>query len=186
VRPQEWLGSWREVDHDAALTELARRYLSAYGPATKQDFTRWWGSWSGVGNAAWSGLKDDVTPVSIEGQRADVLVADLDGITEINTESTVLLLPPFDPYLMGHSSRDHLFAPEFRSRVSRVAGWISAVVLVDGRVAATWTHQVVKGTLAVTVEPFRKLPPRVLKEVRARVAELADALSLSDEAVKVA
>jgi hypothetical protein len=40
VRPEKWLGSWRTVDPDAALIEVARRYLRAYGPALKQDFAR--------------------------------------------------------------------------------------------------------------------------------------------------
>lgn len=54
VRPEQWLGSWRDMDPDAALIEVARRYLRAYGPATKGDFTRWWGTWPGVGNRAWA------------------------------------------------------------------------------------------------------------------------------------
>ena len=36
VKPQQWLGAWREVDPDEALLEVARRYLRAYGPATSQ------------------------------------------------------------------------------------------------------------------------------------------------------
>ena len=43
VRPDKWLGKWKEVDPDAALVEVARRYLRAYGPAGKLDFVRWWG-----------------------------------------------------------------------------------------------------------------------------------------------
>jgi hypothetical protein len=186
VRPEKWLGSWREVDPAAALTELARRYLRAYGPATKKDFTRWWGTWPGVGNAAWAGLKDEVVPVSIEGQRGDVLASDIGHITEVTSEPSVQLLPPFDPYLMGYSTRDHLFAAEHRSRVSRTAGWISAVVLVDGRVVATWTYQGAKKTLNVTVEPFAKLSPSTLKRVRAKAQLIAEALGLGDAAVSVA
>jgi hypothetical protein len=186
VRPQQWLGSWRDMDPDAALVELARRYLRAYGPATKTDFVRWWGMWPGVGNRAWAGLAKELAPVSIEGQSAEILAADLDRISATNADPTVRLLPSFDPYLMGHSNRDHLFAAEHRSRVSRTAGWISAVVLVDGRVVGTWTHEVAKRTLAITVEPFRKLPPLTLKQVRERGSEIAEALGLNDADVKVA
>ena len=96
------------------------------------------------------------------------------------------LLPSFDPYLMGHSSREHLFATEHRARVSRTAGWISAVVLVDGRVVGTWTHEVAKRTLAITVEPFRKLSPSTLKEVRERASAIAEALGLAEAVVRVA
>jgi hypothetical protein len=42
VRPKAWLGTtWRAMDPEAALLELARRYLRANGPATKRDFARW-------------------------------------------------------------------------------------------------------------------------------------------------
>jgi hypothetical protein len=186
VRPQQWLGTWRDVDPDTSLLEVARRYLRAYGPATKQDFARWWGNWPGVGNAAWSGLAQELAPVSIEGQRADLLAADLDRISAATREPAVRLLPAFDPYLMGHANRDHLFASEHRSRVSRTAGWISAVVLVDGRVVATWTHAVAKRTLTLTVEPFRKLSPSTLKGVRGCANSLAAALGLDEAAVKIA
>jgi hypothetical protein len=186
VRPQEWLGTWRDVDPDTGLAEVARRYLRAYGPATKNDFTRWWGQWPGVGNMAWAALAKELVPVTVEGQRADMLEADLDRITEAPGESTVQLLPTFDPYLMGHNTRDHLFASEYRARVSRVAGWISAVVLVDGRVVATWTHQPAKKTLNVTVEPFKKLSSSTVKEVRLRAQSIASALGLDEAAVRIA
>jgi uncharacterized protein YcaQ len=186
VRPQEWLGKWRDVDPDTALAELARRYLRAYGPATKNDFVRWWGQWPGVGNMAWAALAKELVPVTVEGQRADLLEANLGRITESPGDSTVQLLPPFDPYLMGHNTRDHLFASEHRARVSRVAGWISAVVLVDGRVVATWTHQPAKKTLNVTVEPFKKLSPSTLKQVRARAQSIASALGLDEAALRIA
>jgi hypothetical protein len=186
VRPRQWLGTWRDVDPEAALVEVARRYLRAYGPATRNDFARWFGTWSGVANAAWAGLAKELVSVSIEGRRADLPAADLDQISADTPEPSVRLLPNFDPYLLGHVNRDHLFASEHRARVSRTAGWISAVVLVDGRVVATWTHAVAKGALTVTVDPFRKLSPSTLKGVRASVDSLAAVLGLGDAAVRVA
>lgn len=165
---------------------MARRYLRAYGPATKNDFARWWGQWPGVGNTAWAALANELVPVTIEGSRADVLAADVVRLTSMEPERSVRLLPSFDPYLMGHASRDHLVAAEHLSRVSRTAGWISAVVLSDGRVVATWTHKVNKGTLALTLDPIRKLAPAMMKEVRSQADAIAEAIGLARASVAVA
>jgi len=179
VRPKAWLGSWRDVDPEAALLEVARRYLRAYGPATKTDFARWFApSWAGVGSAAWSGLAKELVPVSVDGVRAEMLARDVDALVKIRPAPSVQLLPSFDPYLMGHANRDHLFERIHRPKVSRVAGWISAVVLVNGRVEATWTHAVSNGTLRVTVAPFRALPARVKSEIPLRVETIARSMGL--------
>jgi Winged helix DNA-binding domain len=179
IRPERWLETWREVDPDESLVEVARRYLRAYGPATKDDFARWWGSWRGVGKAAWADLGEELVHVSIEGRRADMLDGDLQQMAKAPDSTSVQLLPTFDPYLLGHDNRDHLFEPAYRDRVSRIAGWISAVVLIDGSVAATWTHTVAKETLRITVEPFRRLPAKTRPEIRARAVELAETLGLA-------
>ena len=186
VRPDRWLSSWQEIDPDFALVEVARRYMRAYGPATKDDFARWWGSWPGVGKAAWTGLVEELVPVSIEGKRADALAIDLKQLAIEAPSASVRLLPAFDPYLMGHLRRDHLFEPKHRARVSRTAGWISPVVLVDGRVTATWSHSVAKQTLQVAIEPLKKLSPKARPEVRARAEELAATLGLAKVEVKFA
>jgi Winged helix DNA-binding domain len=156
VRPADWLGWWREVEPERALPEVARRYLRAYGPASRTDFARWWG----VGNsiAAWSGIEGDVVKVSVEGARL----------------------------LMGHASRDHLVARVHLPKVSRSAGWISAVVLVDGAIAGTWTYALAGKTFRVTVEPFRRLPPAVVRQIKLRAGELAEALGAAKTLVSVA
>lgn len=179
VRPELWLDSWTELDPDEALVEVARRYLRAYGPATQVDFARWWGAWPGVGKAAWAGLAGELARVSIEGRRADILEVDLTRLDKASAGPLVRLLPAFDPYLMGHSSRDHLFEAAYRARVSRTAGWISPVVLVDGRVVATWSHSIAKEVLRITVEPLGRLPPKLRPEVRLRAEELASTLGLA-------
>jgi hypothetical protein len=88
-------------------------------------------------------------------------------------------LPPFDPYVLGHNTRDHLVDATYLSRVSRTAGWISAVVLIGGRVVATWSHTVAKDTLRITVDPFRRLPPKARPVIRLRAEELAAGLGLA-------
>lgn len=183
VRPQAWLGTWREVNPDEGTAEVARRYLRAYGPATKSDFVRWWGSWAGVGAAAWKSLTDELVTVSVEGERADVLASDLDALGHATLEESVQLLPAFDPYLMGHTNREHLFERVHASKVSRTAGWISAVVLVGGTVKGTWTHTFEKKVMRIHVEPFRPLTKGVKTEVGRLAEALAQALQLSGATV---
>ena len=185
VSPQRWLRSWREVDPELAIVEVARRYLRSYGPATKTDFARWWGAWPGVGNAAWAGLKDELVTISVEGARLDALAADVGEIRRARIGESVQLLPLFDPYLLGHATRDHLFARVHASKVSRTAGWISAVVLVEGSVAGTWTHTVTSKILRVAVTPFSPLQPRVKSAIRERAAEMSRALGATRAEVTV-
>ena len=97
----------------------------------------------------------------------------------------VQLLPAFDPYLMGHATRHHLFEAVHASKVSRTAGWISAVLLVDGQVAGTWKHDVVKETLRVTLAPFRRLNSKTTAEVGRRAGSLAETLGLARVDVRI-
>jgi winged helix DNA-binding protein len=186
VRPERWLASWRPVDKEKALALMARRYLSAYGPATKADFARWWGPWPGVGNAAWSALKDDLLTVSVDGMTMQMLEKDIDSLRGASVHESVQMLPGFDTYLLGYATRDHLVDRPFASRVSRTAGWISACVLLNGQVVGTWTHVVKKGTLQITVTPFRRVPAWVNSEIKKRARTIGDALSADKTEVKFA
>jgi hypothetical protein len=38
VNPRAWLGAWPSLEPEAALQAIVRRYLQAYGPATRNDF----------------------------------------------------------------------------------------------------------------------------------------------------
>jgi winged helix DNA-binding protein len=176
VNPRRWLHEWQDIDPEKAIVDAGRRYLRVYGPATKQDFSRWWGNWPGVGNAAWSGLGEELVQVDVGGTYYDALATDLDDMKKAKANKSVQLLPLFDPYLMGYATRDHLFDRVHAPKVSRTAGWISAVVLVDGVVAGTWTHSVAKGRLSMEVKPFQRLTAAVTSEVRKRAAELATAI----------
>jgi hypothetical protein len=176
VRPESWLPSWREVDPEDAIVEMARRYLRVYGPATQKDFARWWGQWAGAPAAAWKRLAPELTNVTVEGQRGDLLTEDISAVKRAKISEPVRMVPLFDPYLMGYARRDHLVDRAFAAKVSRTAGWISAVVLVEGKIAGTWTHVLANRNLRIKVEPFRKLRPQVASEVRERATELGQAL----------
>ena len=60
------------------------------------------------------------------------------------------------------------------------------MVLVDGRVAGTWTHVAAKQVLRITVEPFWELKSKTVTEVRRRTQALAERLGLAHAEVVVA
>ena len=186
VRPQNWLNEWHELEPEAANAEVARRYLRAYGPATRKDYSRWLGMFPGADRAAWAAIEKELISVSVEGQTVQMLAVDLKSMRSGAAQESVQLLPGFDPYLMGHATRDHLFDPVHRWKVSRVAGWISPVLLVGGRVLGVWTHSVTKDTLKVDIASFAPLKPRVIKEAGARAETIAAALGVKLDRMSVA
>ena len=156
VRASRWIGSWREEDPDEALAVVIDRYLAAYGPATFKEIRRWWG----VANLkdmqpAMDRLADQMTEVDVDGTRALVRTADLDAIAATRpTRGEVQLVWTFDPFIVGAGLREHLIPGSHLKRVSRTAGWISPVVLLDGIAAGVWDATRSGDRLSITVEGF--------------------------------
>jgi len=89
----------------------------------------------------------------------------------------VRLLGGFDHYVVA-APRDAeaVLAADRRDCVYRPQGWLSPVLLVDGRMAGVWSHDVGGGRLAVTVEPFGRRTAAVKAGVEAEAERLADFL----------
>ncbi len=171
IRASRWLGAWREEDQDEALAKLVVRYLAAYGPATLKELLRWWGvALVSVMRPVIERLGDALTEVDIDGTRTYVRTEDLASIEATRrTKGRVRLVGGFDPFIVGAGLREQLIPAKHLKRVSRTAGWISPVVLVDGVAAGVWDGRRTGDRLAITVEPFVE-PPRRL---RASIASAA-------------
>jgi hypothetical protein len=74
-----------------------------------------------------------------------------------------------------HAERLMLGKGDLRPLVYRQQGWISAVVCVDGRMAAVWRYERKGRRLEVEVEPFPRV--RLTKAVRAATEQEADDLA---------
>jgi hypothetical protein len=159
----DWLpttggGQWEE---DAALAELARRYLAAHAPATLEDF------------AAWSGL-----PVTW-ARTAWKMLAESGAITEYGAFSTlagrvgkpastsgtpdVRMLPAYDNYLVGYRSRELSVPALHHARVWPGGGLIRPTVITDGLAIATWSRG--SGARSIKVDAFEPVPLQIQREV---------------------
>ncbi|HLW78193.1 MAG TPA: winged helix DNA-binding domain-containing protein [Terriglobia bacterium] len=180
VLADQWLGKQEAVPEQEAQRVLLRRYLSAYGPATVRDFAKWSGLAMNEAQAAWAAAAEEFAEVAVEHGTASVLRRDLESLRHSSLDRQVVrLLPNFDAYLLAHASKDHLVERTAYKRVYRNQGWISAVVLVDGRVAGTWSTLRRARRLVFEIAPFATFSKRVGAKVESECAGLAEFLGLA-------
>jgi hypothetical protein len=175
THPAHWLGAAEPVEPEAATGAVARRYLAAYGPATEKDLAIWWGG-GGMANARrWlAAMGDDAAEVEVDGTRAWMPARDVRAAAASGPTRSVRLLPGFDPYVVAASPHCRRLMPgDFRARVYRQAGWISAVLLVDGMMRGTWRHQLRGSRVEVTAEPFVPVPAWVRRAAEQEAERLA-------------
>jgi uncharacterized protein YcaQ len=163
THPNTWLAEATCDAHDAvdlrsATAELTRRYLAAYGPATDHDFRRWWGGASMATIRQWiADLGEDAVQVDLEGTKAWILAGHARRVRDLGGSRWVRLLPAFDPYVIGASRHaEHLIAGGARSAIYRPQGWVSPVLLVNGKMQGTWRHEIKGSRIEISIEPFAK------------------------------
>ncbi|MFB6846870.1 winged helix DNA-binding domain-containing protein [Streptomyces sp. NPDC056373] len=161
-----WLG--RDIDPpssdvcDPVGRTLVRRYLAAFGPAASADLRAWCGL-AGL-PAAVSAVREELVAFRDERGRELLDLPDAPR-PDPGTPAPVRFLPAFDNAILGYDDRSRIIDDAHRHL--SVAG--ARVVLVDGRVAATWTVEA--GTVLVT--PLR----RFSRSDRAGVAEEGRAMA---------
>lgn len=175
THPGSWLPAAQPIEPAEAVGEITRRYLGAYGPATREDFARWWAGLSPAGALkAFKALGDDARSVDVEGTQSWMLAEQLEDVTEATPQKVVSLLPAFDPYVIGAPrGQVSILAAEAKTRVYRAQGWISPVVLVSGRIVGIWKHEKKSARIEVAVDLFEKVPAWARREVKRETERLA-------------
>lgn len=148
-----------------ARVELVRRYLAAFGPATRADV----GVWSGLRAGDVASALDALEPLRRfrDEQGRELLDVPRAPLPSADAHAPVRLMPRFDNLLLSHKDRRRVIADEHRGLVIE-GGWVKSTLLVDGFVAGTW--EVENGR--VRVEPFEPLPRAVRREVDDEAARL--------------
>ncbi|HEV3479096.1 MAG TPA: winged helix DNA-binding domain-containing protein [Gaiellaceae bacterium] len=163
---QRWLGLPAPSQSEAAAL-VVRRYLGAFGPATRRDLLEF------------SGLRvADVTPglELLDGQLRRFVdeggreLLDLPRAPRPGADihAPVRFLPRWDALLLSHADRTRVLPTEYRSAVI-TGGWVHPTFLVDGVVAGTWRFEDEK----VKTGPFAPLPRTVRREVEDEERRLA-------------
>ena len=144
VLARDWLGEPARAERDAALRELARRYLAGHGPACDRDLARWAGIGLRDARAGLNGIAGELD------EREDGLVA-LSARPPVAELPPPRLLGPFEPLLLGWTSREPVLGDH--QGIVTVNGIFRPIALVRGRAAATWTMPAGE----VVLHPFEPL-----------------------------
>ncbi|MGH8774156.1 MAG: winged helix DNA-binding domain-containing protein [Jiangellaceae bacterium] len=178
--PRTWLPdvAWDEPDPDGALRTVITRFLDTYGPATHEDFGRWWGIDAASARRIFAQHADAMVAVDVAGRKAWLTPKVAATIDSHPPANGVLLLPGFDPYTVAPiSARAYTIPDGFVDRVSRTAGWISPVFVVDGVIRGVWTHERKGDTVAVEITPFARVSSSVKKDAATFVQRYGTILS---------
>ena len=155
-------------DREAALAELAGRYMGSHGPATASDF------------ANWSGLTLSDARRGIAAAHPALLSEEVKGQTYWFADAplpppapspTAYLLSIYDEYTIGYRDRSAIVSEEDGARLVAMGNALQNVIVIDGRVVGTWRRTLGKGVVEVELNPFRELTGAAVKAAAQRLGE---------------
>ena len=152
---EDWIAPAPALAGDAAEAELARRYFTAFGPASIADFRTWAGIPAPMARRAASMISSEVEEV--EGPMPALLrirgAPHADGAART---PTVRLLPRWDTYVLGYRSRDLMLHPSHAPRVC-IGGVIKPTVCAEGSIVGSWELHRERNGWRIELIPFVSL-----------------------------
>jgi hypothetical protein len=165
---EDWLGP-PDVTVAKATEHLVRRYLAAFGPASRKDIA----SFTGIAPANVAPVLTRLELRRFQSEDSEELLDVPDGpLPDPDTPAPPRFLPTWDANLLVHARRTGVLPEEHRPKIFNTKNPHSfPTFLVDGAVAGTWKHE--RGKVAL--EPFGRLNAasrRALREEADRLAAL--------------
>ena len=163
---EEWVGPL-DVDEDAAMEHLVRRYLAAFGPASRDDAAKF----TGIPKTRLKAVLERTALRRFVDEAGKELIDVPRGLLpDPETPAPVRFLPTWDATLLVHARRTGLLPESYRERIFNVRAPHSfSTFLVDGRVAGTWRYEDGR----VRLDPFERISRPVRRELDAEAERLA-------------
>jgi hypothetical protein len=164
---EDWIGPPSDVDAGAAQEHLVRRYLGAFGPASRKDVA----SFTGIALTRLDAVLARLDLRRFASEDGVELLDVPDGpLPDADTPAPPRFLPTWDATLLTHARRTGILPEEHRPKIFNTKAPQSfPTFLVDGAVAGTWRYD--GGTISLS--PFARLDAGDERGLRAEADRLA-------------
>jgi len=147
-----------------AAAHTIRRYLGAFGPATRADVSQW----SGVPIRDLApGFEALRLRTFRDEQGRELLDLPRAPLAPEDVQAPPRLLPRWDELLLAPKDRARVLPDEHRKTVIHKNGDVQQTLLVDGLVAGLWRREE-----RIVLEPFAPLPRQARRELEDEAARL--------------
>lgn len=147
---------------DEALAELVTRYFASHGPATARDFA-WWSGFT---------MTDTLKAIaSVKPALESTTIGDLeywsgDAPPKSRRKIPAYLLPNYDEYLIAYKDRGAFVdAGRTANLVARSNSALSNHLIIDGKLAGSWSRAANANSVVIQIAPYRKLTPTQMRAV---------------------
>jgi hypothetical protein len=179
VLTDHWIPKSAALPRDDALAQLARRYLTGYGPASSADFASWAGLTLPDARQAWRLISDKIDELDTAQGALSLLKTQESMLPSARrARASVRLLGGFDAYPLGYRDRERVVEARYAKGVNAGGGIIRPTLLIAGQVKGTWKIQRRGTAIEVIIEPFEPLDPKLTPAIEAEVADIGRFLGL--------
>ena len=159
------------LSHEAALAELTRRFFTAHGPATMQDFA-WWSS------LTMTEVKQGLSLIKTQCETVDGKAFYFVEAANASIVSPVVhLLPNYDEYIIAYKDR-RPFAQLQLDNTPTYADLSYHFVTLDGQLVGGWKRGSASKACTVELNLFKKLSSAQQKELENAAKRLESFLRL--------
>ncbi|WP_440947357.1 winged helix DNA-binding domain-containing protein [Methanosarcina sp. T3] len=165
---EERVGEEKKLSREQALARLALNYFTGHGPAQLKDF-----SW-------WSGLAVKDAKVALDLIESELKQATFDGKTYYwsSTQTgaatpkmpSAFLLSIYDEYTIAYKDRSDISEARDIEKMISMGNALTAVIILNGKVAGTWDKTSKKNIIEIRLNPFRKLKKDEQEALESEVA----------------
>lgn len=139
---------------EQSLAKLALSYFTSHGPAQLKDFSWWSGLAAKDAGSALDMIKSGLT----QGERDEKTYwSPPQSETAVPDAPRALLLSIYDEYTIAFKDRSDISDARDIERMIVMGNALTAVILLNGRVAGTWKRAMKRDSVEIKLSPFREL-----------------------------
>jgi hypothetical protein len=162
------------LGREESCARLALAYFTSHGPAQVKDFSWWSGLNVKDAGKAFDAVKSGLQKTEVK----DKMYWFPAHPAEVQDPPPALLLSIYDEYTIAYRDRSDLSETRDIERMISMGNALTAVIIIDGRVAGTWRRSLKKHGVGIRLSPFRNLSSGQQEALRLEIARYGEFVGL--------